>query len=186
MLFLGCLFVISCASTNKVNCKKQPFEELDSLQKAQKILNYSMKFPENWQKSKFSGGDWYFIKGEFIDSLGYYDRLANVYVSSEKVKSNCKDKYSIDDYLKLFLERKKRWSYKDFKYSLVKTTHKKYGEMYILKFKEIFPHVTYESGVFLIFYNRIGYTIQYKNDEKKFKKYIQDIEKMIESFTIKE
>ena len=59
MLFL-LLALVSCASLNqKRKCKTQPFQELDSLHRAEKVLNYTIDLPYNWEKSKFSSGDWY-------------------------------------------------------------------------------------------------------------------------------
>ena len=188
LILLLCMSVIfSCASIRqKQECKKEPFERLDSLQRFQKVLNYSVEIPKNWKKSKFSGGDWYYLEGEFIDSLNYHERFADVYIVSDKIKNNCNSEYSVKNYVKLFIDNKKKWWYKNFKYSLVKSIHKKYGEIYIMKYKQKRPHDILENGVFFIYYNRVGYMIHYKNKEKDFDKYISDVDLIVNSFVIQE
>ena len=101
-------FIAACSSVKRLerSCKEIPFEELDSLTRANVVLNYKLEVPKEWVKSKFSGGDWYYIQGDYIESLGYHKRKADFYVSKNNIRNDCKAKtdYSVKDFLKYLFE----------------------------------------------------------------------------------
>ena len=190
LLFLCFLtFTIACSSikNNIKSCNDNPFEELDSMQRANQILNYKINVPKNWEKSKTSSGDWYFLKNKYIDSINFYSTKADLYIGLNKVSSNCRDKnITIENYVDYFVKYRGKWfKNDDFKYSLIKSKHKLYGDIYTLKYKEkIANNYFVERSFFLFFYENKGYSIQYTAKPKYYDKYISDVEKIINSFRI--
>ena len=151
-------FIAACSSVKRLerSCKEIPFEELDSLTRANVVLNYKLEVPKEWVKSKFSGGDWYYIQGDYIESLGYHKRKADFYVSKNNIRNDCKAKtdYSVKDFLKYYIDYKSRWYRENsFKYVLLKSKHKIYGDIFILKYKFGTKSTEYTSSTFLFFYN---------------------------------
>lgn len=189
LVFFISLLIFSCSSskTSLKKCNDSRFEQLDSLARANQVLNYKINIPKNWKKSKTSNGDWYFLEDEFIDSLGYYTRKANIYISLNKIKEECyNQEYSNKDFLNYFLDYRSKWfNNKDFKYQLLKSNHKRYGEIYILKYDEkVSVNKTYVRSFFLFFHQNKGYAIQYVAEPKYYDMYLPELEKMINSFKI--
>ena len=190
ILIIGLLAAIfSCSSTKRMvkTCKVNPFEELDSLQRANQKLNYSISKPRGWIKGKTSGGDSYTLQGKFIDSLGYFSTKASVYIGKNLIRETCiNQKFIITDYLHYFISYKSKWFPKDkFKYSLLKGKHKIYEDIYIVNYTEkISSSRSYKRSFFLFFKNNVGYTIQYVAEPKNYETYLPEVEKMINSFRI--
>lgn len=190
ILIVGLLLAIySCSSTKRVEkrCKDNPFEELDSLQRANQKLNYIIDKPKDWKKGKTSNGDWYFLKDKYIDSLNYYTRKADVYIGLDKLRKECTTQsFSIDDYLHYFVDYRSNWFAKDkFKYLLLKGKHIIYGDMYIVKYTEkVNTRISYTRSFFLFFKENKGYAIQYVTNSKYYDTYLPEVEKMVNSFRI--
>ena len=190
-IFSILLFIFSCASNKNIHksCEKYPFEELDSLQRANQFLNYSIDKHKAWKKGKASNGDSYYLNDRFIDSLKYYSQKASLYVSLNKIRNRCSNQeYTIENYLDYFINnRSRRFKEQDFKYLLLKSKHKIYGDIYIVKYTEKINYSkTFTRSFFLFFYNKLGYTIQYVAEPKFYDTYLPEVEKMINSFRIKE
>ena len=187
ILIVGLIAAIySCSSTKRVEkrCKDNPFEELDSLQRANQKLNYTILKPKDWKKGKTSNGDSYFLEDKYINSLNYYSRKADVYIGLNKIRKECSQSFSIDDYLHYFVDYRSKWFPKDkFKYLLLKGKHKIYGDMYIVKYSEkINTKVSYTRSFFLFFKDNNGYNIQYVAKPKYYDNYLPEVEKMVNSF----
>lgn len=183
--------ILSCSSVKRVekSCRENPFEKLDSLQKSNQKLNYKIYKPKDWKNGKTSYGDWYSLQGEFIDSLNFYSRKADVYIGLHKIAKECNSTaYTIDDYLSFFIDYKSKWFPKDkFKYLLLKGKHKIYGSIYIVKYTEkINTNKSYTRSFFLFFEANIGYNIQYVTDPKYYDTYLPEVQKMVNSFRILE
>ena len=179
--------ILSCSSVKRVekSCRENPFEELDSLQRANQKLNYTIDKPKDWKRGKTSNGDWYFLEGKYIDSLNYYSRKVDVYIGLHKIRKECTTKsFSIDDYLHYFVNYRSKWFPKDkFKYLLLKGKHKIYGTIYIVKYTEkINTKISYTRSFFLFFKDNKGYNIQYVTKPKLYDTYLPEVEKMVNSF----
>lgn len=192
-----CLIVVilfalfSCSSVKRIekSCEKNPFQELDSTQRANQNLRYTIQTPKSWKNGKTSDGDSYALDGKFIDSLGYFSRPASVYVSRNAIRETCNDKvFSIEDYLHYYVDFKNRW-YSDttFKYLLLKGKHKFYKAIYIINYSNktadsrLFKYTT-----FLFFKENIGYSLTYVSEPKHYETHLPEVEKMINSFRILE
>ncbi|MGY8910171.1 MAG: hypothetical protein ACKVIG_09960 [Flavobacteriales bacterium] len=191
LVFFISLSIFSCSSskTSLKKCNDYRFEQLDSLARANQVLNYKINIPKNWKKSKTSDGDWYFLEDEFIDSLGYYTRKADIYISLNKIKNECNNQeYSSKDFLNYFIDYRSLWfNNKSFKYQLSKSDHKRYGEFYTLKYVEkVTDKKSYVRSFFLFFHQNKGYAIQYVAEPKYYDLYLPEVEKMINSFEINE
>jgi hypothetical protein len=188
--FIFVLSVLACASQkNSVrNCKVNAFEELDSLQASKIALKYKIKVPKLWKKSSFSRGDWYFIEGDYIDSLGYQSTNADVYISKFPIKNACDIKdYEAKDFLEFYIKYRSKW-FRDlpFNYILLKSQHSLYGDIYIIKYRWKGNKEVYVASAFLFMHNNMGYLIDYRNEEDNFDRYLGDAERIVNSFRIKE
>ena len=56
LLFLLSFFIFSCSAVLKVNCKKNPFQELDSLQRTKKVRNFAALKPVGWYSNQSTAG----------------------------------------------------------------------------------------------------------------------------------
>ena len=191
LVFFISLLIFSCSSSKTVlkDCDKFPFEQLDSINRANQVLNYKIDIPTNWEKGKTSNGDWYFLNNELTDSLGYYTRKADIYISLNKIKNECNNQeYSNKDFLNYFIDYRSLWfNNQNFKYQLLKSNHKRYGETYILKYVEkVSNKKCYVRSFFLFFHQSKGYAIQYVAEPKYYDLYLPEVEKMINSFEINE
>lgn len=180
--------IFSCSSAKKLtrDCKKQTFEKLDSSYIAPVNLNYKITLRSDWIKSKAAFGDWYYIKDKFVDSLGYDLRKADLYVHLNKVKKECiKEKISLEDYLKFFIDYKNKFYRNNFKYKLIEAKHKIYNKIYIINYKEKFSNSNIKNRtVFLIYSNNKGYRLEYVSNQNEYKKFLPEIENIISSFRI--
>lgn len=187
--FVLTFIIVSCSSIKKVsnNCKKNPFEELDSLERVNQVLNYKINIPKNWEKSKTSGGDYLFLRDKSIDSFKFNSIKASVSIDLNKIKYICKSENTTkENFLDYIIKYRSKWfESDDFKYSILKSNHKLYGDIYILKYIEkIRPNYSLMREFILIFHENKGYTLQYCAEPKYFEVYQPEFEKMIDSFRI--
>lgn len=194
MKYILCILILkslltSCSPYKNIEkrCKSYPYPELDSLQRATQKQDYKIEISNNWEKSRFARGNWYFINDKFIDSLGYYSRKVDLYISQDIIVNKCINYYSVKDYLNYYLYNKNLSLFpKKFNYVLLKSSHKKYGVVYIIKYKENRSNKIFSNSIFFIRYKNNGYKIRYTGLTENFDKYLPDVEKMVSSFTIKE
>jgi len=207
LLFLLSFFIFSCSAVLKVNCKKNPFQELDSLQRTKKVRNFTALKPVGWYSNQSTAG----ALGYSIDRKTPLEsnppilhrpdnddpkrNVAFISISNTRVRNHCKTEVTLEDYMHFFISNKKRWSgNKAFNYVLLKTNHSRYGKVYIVKYaykndaildKQKKPLIT-NNVVFLLFKDQIGYEILYRADAKVFETYLPVLEEVVKSFVIKE
>lgn len=187
ILILLVFFCICCSSYHSIEkkCKSYPFPELDSLQRANQTQNYKIDIPYKWIESKFSQGKWFYIKDSFVDSLGYNSRKVDMYISQDVIVNKCIDYFTVDDYLNRYLFNKNLSLFpKKFNYVLLKTSHKIYGEIYIVKSRKRRENKIFSTSIFFLKYKNNAYQIRYTGLTENYNKYIEDVEKMIVSFRI--
>ena len=184
--FIICLILInSCGSPKVVKCNKQPFIKIDSSNAQKRVVNFSVETPEKFKKEDVSGGLFYYLEIDSLTLKGFHNKFVTVFIRNNKIRKECNSsKYYIDDFLKSILYYKKKFLGKKFKYVLLKSKHKRYNEIYILKYKENIQGRIYTISSFLFFNKNIGYSIDYKAREKYFDVYLPEVEKMVSSFTI--
>ncbi len=207
LLFFLSFFIFFCSSVLKVNCKKNPFEELDSLQRTKKVRNFTAVKPVGWFSHQAATGALaYSIDRKKLlqsnppilhrpENDDPKRNVAFLSISNTRVRNPCKTEVTLEDYLHFFISNKKRWSgNKAFNYILLKSNHNRYGKVYIVKYaykndtildKEKKPLLT-KNVVFLLFKDQIGYEIYYGADAKVFERFLPVFEDVVKSFFIKE
>ena len=184
---LGCIYACASPKVIQKKCKSSPFVDMDSLEKAKQQLNYKIEIPNDWKKSKFSSGDWYYLKDASVDSLSYPLRKANLYVSKFNFRVACTstNTYTPKDFLNYYIDYKSAW-YKptSFKYLLLQSKHKTYGDVYILKYKNNISSIEQTTSTFLFFYKNSGFVLEYKNNTNDFDSYLPQVQKIVASFEI--
>lgn len=207
LAFFSVFFIFSCSALLKVNCKKNPFQELDSLQRTKKVRNFTALKPVDWYSNQSKRGALgYFIDRKIplesnppilhrLDNGDPKRNIAFISISNTHVRNHCKIEVTLEDYMHFFISNKKRWSgNKVFNYVLLKTNHSRYGKVYIVKYaykndaildKEKKLLIT-NNLVFLLFKDQIGYEILYGADAKVFETYLPVLEEVVKSFVIKE
>ena len=147
LLFFLFFFLFSCSSVLKVNCKKNPFEELDSLQRTKKVRNFTAVKPVGWFSHQAATGALaYSIDRKKLlqsnppilhrpENDDPKRNVAFLSISNTRVRNPCKTEVTLEDYLHFFISNKKRWSgNKAFNYILLKSNHNRYGKVYIVKY----------------------------------------------------
>ena len=180
----------SCGANKKVSKFKSVFKELDSVQQSQRMINFSFgEVKKEWltlvDYTKHNHGELYFYKQ--INDSNFHPNysIAVIEAFNNEVKDKFKNRATIKNYLFFRIKFYKKWYGKNFKYDLIKTHHKKYGNGYILTFKNLQKY-QYINAEYLFYHKGFGYTIKYTVLEEYYNKYLPDVEKMIKSFTIKE
>lgn len=184
------ILLVSCGTNKVIGKKKNVFKQLDSIQKSQRIINFSFgKEKDNWLtyaddiKDK-TGSLSYYKK---INDTNYHQNFRDVTlnVSSDEVENKYKDRATIDNYLHFKTQYYKKWFYKDFKYDVLNFNHKTYGKGYVLRYstKSIYLN---DVAEFLFYYKGFGYTIKYNVINEYFDKYLPDVQEMVVSFIIEE
>jgi len=186
LFFAAFMYACSSVKVAQKNCNENPFEQLDSLTRASQKLNYSISINSNWIKSKTSNGDWYYIKDGYDSVLQFDISKLNLYISMDKIDTACKQNtYTTEDYLNYFIDYRKRWFDNDFKFTLLKSKHKLYNEIYIVNYVVDYPNLKKtKRSVFIFFDNNVGYRIEYVAKEENYQTYLQEVEKIVNSFRI--
>lgn len=181
-LFLGLVFLVtlsSCSSLRTVkSCKKIPFREIDSLEGVSLIRNFTISKPRSFVEVKKSTGPLHY---QLLDSNE--NSVASIDVDFIKARKVCENQINLDSYLQHVLERITTFEHSKFQYSLLKSKHKKYGDLYLISYKSKRKKI-YENVIFLFFHNNYGYSIKYSSVSEKFKRYLSEVEQSIQSFTI--
>lgn len=122
LLFFLSFFIFSCRSVLKVNCKKNPFEELDSLQRTKKARNFTSLKPVGWHSYQAATGALaYSIDRKKLlksnppilhrpENDDPKRNVAFISISNIRVRNSCKTEVTLEDYLHFFISNKKRWS----------------------------------------------------------------------------
>mgnify|MGYP006072478557 FL=1 len=207
LFFLFSISIFSCSAVLKVTCKKNPFQDLDSLQSTKKARNFSALKPVGWYSNQSEVGALSFsIDREktlesnppiihHLDNINTKRNVAYISITNKSVRNQCKIETTLEDYLHFFISNKKRWAVnKEFNYILLKTNHSRYGKVYIVKYsyknnsiiqKGKKPLIT-NIVVFLLFKDQIGYEIYYSADSNVFETYLPVLNSVVASFVIKE
>lgn len=207
LFFLFSISIFSCSAVLKISCKKNPFQDLDSLQRTKKVRNFVAIKPVGWYSNQSTTGALGFsIDREktlesnppiihHLDNINTKRNVAYISITNKSVRNQCKIETTLDDYLHFFISNKKKWAVnKEFNYILLKTNHSRYGNFYIVKYsyknnsiiqKGKKPLIT-NNVVFLLFKHQIGYEIYYGADAKLFETYLPVLEEVVKSFVIKE
>jgi len=189
MLIGVIMLVISCASSNFDYYKNTPFKELDSLQSTKKVVNFSFGSEINdwktYDKREVKTGFLSFYKKIEDKRVDSSYATVNIIAYNNDVKKRWKETTNIENYLERFIALKEKWRFKDFKYSLHTTKHKKYGKLYIVKYGDERKY-KYTNVVFLFFYRNKGYTIEYSALNEHYDKFLPEVEKLVMAFKINE
>ena len=147
LLFLFSISIFSCSAVLKISCKKNPFQDLDSLQITKKVRNFVAIKPVGWYSNQLTTGALGFsIDREktlesnppiihHLDNINTKRNVAYISITNKSVRNQCKIETTLDDYLHFFISNKKKWAVnKEFNYILLKTNHSRYGNFYIVKY----------------------------------------------------
>tara|TARA_B110000208_G_scaffold17742_1_gene21398 strand:+ start:13347 stop:13871 length:525 start_codon:yes stop_codon:yes gene_type:complete len=147
LLFLFSISIFSFSAVLKISCKKNPFQDLDSLQITKKVRNFVAIKPVGWYSNQSSTGALGFsIDREktlesnppiihHLDNINTKRNVAYISITNKSVRNQCKIETTLDDYLHFFISNKKKWAVnKEFNYILLKTNHSRYGNFYIVKY----------------------------------------------------
>ena len=190
VFFILILVSISCATSKQKNNKSvSKFAQLDSLENTKKSIDFSIKINEekwlSYTKVKpITGELYYYIKNEDENFNPNFSK-ASIRIYSNKINKFNEKPVNVEDYLERFVNLKKKWSFKDFKYNLVELNHNIYGKSYVVKYKDIKKYI-YNNAVFLFLYKKSGYTIEYSALEEHFDRYLPEVENIVNSFKINE
>lgn len=148
------LLIFSCSysKTVLIDCDKYPFEQLDSLQRTQREINYSITKPSNWKDYNLKKGALFY---EVIDGFSDEKLKPYVYIESFNIHNKCNLNYDINAFLNFYIKNNERY-HQNFNYLKLKVTHKKYGESFIVKYKsrDINTEKVLTTSVFLFYYNK--------------------------------
>ncbi len=183
LTLIAIVITFSCKSTyrekNNFQFKNNPFKVMDSLELVNREMNFKINPSENWKLLNEYGSK-YFSPD---DEKSWPKTSLNIYKNI--VKENYKGNVTLDDYLEYHVLSQKRWNFKDFKYKLVKTKHKLYGEVYVMNYIHRYNlNNQVENSLFLIVYKNYGYTLEYKAKPEDFYKRLPEVEKMINTFRV--
>mgnify|MGYP005991034065 CR=1 FL=1 len=169
--------IVGCATLHN---KEKILKEIDSVSLLSYQNEYSIDIPKDWYA--------YF---EYHHLLAYSPRTMKNDVSKEvintylvlfknKVKSN-----NLDVALKEYLSKMEK-PYKNFKHKVIEANHKTYGKYYLVKYGIKRDTVGFTALSTVMIHEKQNFGFYYLAKNEYFDKYLKDVIKMINSFTIKE
>lgn len=181
MFALYFLFLSFGCSSIKNTPKIEKYTKLDSITVKSLMKEYSIDIPENWDS--YLEAHYHLShspEGLLINRKTINASLFILKKSIEKCKCN-----NIDELTTCFVKKKKK-TYKNFNYDLVKGKHPLYGRYNFVIYKKIYFNKNYTTLNALILKDQNYYIITYNALSEKYKIYADDIVKIIHSFKIKE
>lgn len=188
IVLLSLLVFSSCASTMYKKygiTKEKPFKILDSIELSQENRFFSVEKPKDWYAFVEGHGGLYYSpqKIENTRPLTFGSHVGF------RIKENKNIKWKdLNDYVDTSIKNLKK-TYKKFNFKQIEMNHKKYGKCKVVIYVSTSwydKNIQYETANFYIFYKNKGYLIFYRSKVDAFDKYLPEVEKMVNSFTIKE
>ena len=170
--------LITCKST-KTTQKIKTYSRLDSISVKANMKEFSIEVPNTWYSYIDSHYNLSHTPIELSLNKKHYPKTY-LNILKEKTKSN-----NIEELTKDLVERLTK-KYKNFNYDLVKAKHPLYGRYNFIIYKK---NIDFEDETIvnaLILKGNYSYWIQYRSLSKHYRKYADDVVKMIHSFRVKE
>ncbi len=184
-LIANVLLLFSCASNNKNNVKpryhRQTHVKLTDKERTRFFNEFTLKIPSNWFGYVESHSDLALSPRIFLpnSSANKFNAINN---ASLTVRKNYKKGLnSLEDFLKFHIDNHKKYQ-PNRKFNISEATHPKYGKTYIIH-SSFYNKLSIE---FLINNKDVQYVLAYASLEEHYKKYINDVALIVDSFTIKE
>lgn len=172
------LFSFGCSSS-KDKTKIETYTELETTIVESLMDEYSIVVPETWYSYLESHKHLCHSPKEFL--LHKNIPQTSLYIFKKRTKKN----NNINDLTKSFI-KKMRKKYQDFNYDLVKGKHPIYGRYNFIIYKSSYFNKNHTTLNAIILKDNYYYTITYHALSKDYKKYADDVVKIIHSFRVKE